>query len=227
MKHLTNLAVLIAAALSAAAATNSGGGSLVVVATAEPKMVAVTLTMPADLVSVPLSVTSDQKGAAQTYEETRQAIEHISERAKASGQFRVTRGVVSLSHRGGKFLISSGSFDQPAPVAQLYLLIPFTKERDNIYAAGADAARFVEALHLPGKARCDMGKLELAVDNPEQYRERLLKEIALEVQKTRPVFSSSGSAKLEGLAGSVLVRQDDDRKVELFLNYSLSITMEK
>jgi hypothetical protein len=32
---------------------------------------------------------------------------------------------------------------------------------------------------------------------------------------------------VEGLEGSVLVRQADERNVELFLRYTLSITMEK
>ncbi len=105
--------------------------------------------------------------------------------------------------------------------------MPFTKERDNIFGAGAEAARFVEALHLPGKARCELGNLQLAVDNPEQFRAKVLGQIAQEVQKTREAISANGSVKVEGLESSVMVRQADDRNVELFLNYSLSITTDK
>jgi len=92
--------------------------------------------------------------------------------------------------------ISSGSWSQPAATAQLYLLVPLTKERDNIFAAGAEAARFVEALHQ-------------------------------EVHKTREAISANRSVKVEGLESSVMVRQADDRNVELFLNYSLPITTDK
>jgi len=151
----------------------------------------------------------------------------ISQKVKENGQFRTSSGVVSLSQHKGGFGISSGSWSQPAAAAQLYLLVPLTKERDNIFGAGAEAARFVEALHLPGKARCEMGHLQLAVDTPEQYRSKVLEQIAQEVQKTRKAISANGSVRLEGLESSVMVRQADDRNVELFLNYSLSITTDK
>jgi len=65
------------------------------------------------------------------------------------------------------------------------------------------------------------------VDNPEQYRGKVLGQIAQEVQKTREAISANGSVKVEGLESSVMVRQADDRNVELFLNYSLSITTDK
>lgn len=219
--------LLVATTLPAPAGISSVSGSFVVVAMPQPRTVAVVMVMPADFVSVPLNIISDQKNAALAYEESRQAIELISQKATESGQFRTTRGVVSLSQYKSSFGISSGSWSQPAAAAQLYLLVPFTKVRDNIFGAGAEAARFVDALHLPGKVRCELGKLQLAVDNPEQYRAKVLGEIAQEVQKTREAISAKGSVKVEGLESSVMVRQADDRNVELFLNYSLSITTEK
>lgn len=102
---------------------------------------------------------------------------------------------MSLSQYKNSFGISSGSWSQPAAAAELYLLVPFTKGRDNIYGAGAEAARFVEALHLPGKTRCELGKLQLAVDNPEQLRATVLGKIAQEVQKTRESTSTNGSVR--------------------------------
>ena len=227
MKQFVSLMLLIAATLTATASISSGSGSFVVVAMPQPRTVAVAIAMPADFVSLPLNVISDQKNAALAYEESHKAIELISQKAKEGGQFRTSRGVVSLSQHKSSFGVSSGSWTQPAAAAQLYLLVPFTKERDNIFAAGAEAARFVEALRLPGKVRCELGKLQLAVDNPEQYRAKVLGQIAQEVQKTREAISASGSIKVEGLESSVMVRQADDRNVELFLNYSLSITTDK
>jgi len=227
MKQFVSLMLLIAATPPATASISSGSDSFVVVAMPQPRTVAVAIAMPADFVSVPLNVISDQKNAALAYEESRQAIELISQKAKEGGQLRTSRGVVSLSQHKSSFGISSGSWTQPAAAAQLYLLVPFTKERDNIFAAGAEAARFVEALRLPGKARCELGKLQLAVDNPEQYRAKVLGQIAQEVRKTREAISAIGTIKVEGLESSVMVRQADDRNVELFMNYSLSITTDK
>ena len=227
MKQFLSLVFLIAATLPATAGISSGNGSVVVVAMPQPRTVAVAISMPADFVSVPLNVFSEQKNAALAYEESRQAIDMISQKAKEGGQFRTSSGVVSLSQHKSSYGISSGSWTQPAAAAQLYLLVPFTKERDNIFGAGAEAARFLEGLHLPGKARCELGKLQLAVENPEQYRVKVLGEIAQDFKRTREVFSANGSVKVEGLESSVMVRQADDRNVELYLNYSLSITTDK
>jgi len=227
MKQFVSLLLLIATTLPVAAGISSSGDLLVVVAIPQPRTVAVAVAMPADFVSVPLNIISDQKNAALAYEESRQAIGLISQKAKEGGQFRTSRGIVSLSQHKSSYGISSGSWNQPAAAAQLYLLVPFTKERDNIFGAGAEAARFVDALHLPGKVRCELGNLQLAVDNPEQYRAKVLGQIAQEVQKTREAISANGRVKVEGLESSVMVRQADDRNVELYLNYSLSITTDK
>ena len=67
---------------------------------------------------------------------------------------------------------------------------------------------------MPGKTRCESGQLQLAVENPEQYRVKLLGQIAQEIKKTREAISAGGSVKVEGLESSVMVRQADDRNVE-------------
>ena len=105
--------------------------------------------------------------------------------------------------------------------------MPLSKERDNISSAGIEAARFVEGLRFPGKAKAEIGNLQLAVENPEQYRSKLLTAIAEEVKRTREAMAAQGAVKVKGLESPVLVRQTDDRHVEVFLRYSLSITMEK
>lgn len=212
----------------ACAGISSGSsGLVVVVAVSEPRTVPLSLLVPADFVSVPLRIASDQKNTALAYEETRQTIELIVKKAKDTGRFQTSMGVVSLAQRQSKFGISSGSWSEPAASAEIYLLVPFTNVRDSIFGAGAEAARFVEALKLPGKARCELGRLELAIQNPEQYRSKLLGLVAEEIKKTREALAPQGGAKVEGLEGSVMVRQADERNVELFMDYRLSVTVVK
>ncbi len=40
-------------------------------------------------------------------------------------------------------------------------------------------------------------------------------------------MAAQGNVKVDGLESPVMVRQTDDRQVEVFLDYSLSITMDK
>ncbi len=82
MKLFLSMILLAAATVSATAGVSSGSGSFVVVALPQPRTVAVVLSMPADFVSVPLNVISDQKNAALAYEESRQAIDLISQKAQ-------------------------------------------------------------------------------------------------------------------------------------------------
>ena len=229
MKKFTIIVLLAFATLSGIAGISSSwsSDSLVVVAVVEPRTVAVALTMPADFVSVPIRVFSDQKNTTLAYEETRQAIELIAKKVKDNGQFHISMGVASLAQYRGGYGISSGSWSQPAASSEIYLLVPITKDHDNIFSAGAQAARFMEGINLPGKAKYELGKLQLAVDNPEQYRSKLLGLISQEIKKTREAMSREGKVTIKGLESPVMVRQADDRHVQLFLNYSLALMTEK
>ena len=216
-------------AFPATAGISSGwnSGPIIVLAEPEPRAVAVSFVMPADFVSVPVRITSEQKNTAAAYEETRQTIELITRKAKESGQFRTSMGVVSLSQHRGGFGISSGSWSQPAASVEIYLLVSFPTNTGSIFEAGAGAARFVESLSLPGKTKCELGRLQLAIANPEQYRTNVLDLIREEIKKTRETVAPQGGFKVDGLESPVMVRQLDDRNVALFLNYSFSLVTQK
>ena len=228
MKKFLLISALVLALFPVKASISSGSsGPLIVVAIPEPRTVASCIVMPADFVSVPIRVTGNQQDTALAYEESRKAIDLIRQKVKENGQFRILPGVVSLSQRRSSWGISSGSWSEPAASAEIYLLVPFTGEGTNIFQAGAEAARLVEKLDLPGKARCELGHLQLAVENPEQYRGKLLGLISDEIRQTREAMAFQGTVNVQGLESSVMVRQADDRQVELYLNYSLSLTSDK
>ncbi|HMJ88418.1 MAG TPA: hypothetical protein VK530_01300 [Candidatus Acidoferrum sp.] len=221
MKTSTVLLLLAVSALQSFASSISGSGSEgtpVVVALTQPKKVALSLTLPADLVSVPIRITSELKNSTAAYEESRQAVDN--------GRVRVSTGVASLGQHQSGFGISGGSWKQPAAVTEMHLLVPLTKDRDDIFAASVEASRFVESLRLPGKMTCEMGKVQLAVENPEQHRVRLLAQIAAQIRETRIALGVRGNVRVDGLESPVMVRQADDRNVELFLSYSISAAMD-
>ncbi|MCC6490003.1 MAG: hypothetical protein IT364_21115 [Candidatus Hydrogenedentes bacterium] len=210
-------------------ASDISSGPAVVVATSESASVAVSLNVPASFVSVPVRVSCDQKNTGQSYEETRAAIALIVQKAAESGLFRVEKGVTSLSERKSSFGISSGAWRQPAAEADLYLLVPLAEEGSDVFTAGALAARFIEGLTLPGKLKCELGQLRLAVENPEQYRPKLLELIAQDIHATRKALKSvqGRTVKVEGLESPVIVRQVDDTKVEVLLDYAVTISWDE
>jgi hypothetical protein len=226
---LISTAFLAVAGLSAIAEISFERSSCPIIVVAEPEShaPAVSVVMRADFVSVPVRVVSDQKNTSAAYEETRQAIDLVARKAKESGQFRTTMGVVSLSQHRGGFGLSSGSWSEPAASAEIYLLVPFSTNSGSIFEAGARAARFVESLSLPGKIKCELGRLQLAVENPEQYRTNLLSWIRDDIKKTRETMAPQSDYTVAGLESPVMVQQIDDRNVALFLNYSFSVSEKK
>jgi len=205
MKSLMTILTLAACTWSGFAGVSSSGSSseLIVAALREPRTVAVASVLTADFVSVPIRVTTDEKNTANAYAESRQALQIIAQKTKENGQFRVSTGVAALSQYKSSYGFSSGSWQQPAAAAEIYLLVPLSKERDNIFSAGIEAARFVEGLRFPGKAKAEIGNLQLAVENPEQYRSKLLTAIAEEVKRTREAMAAQGAVKVEGLESPV------------------------
>jgi len=228
IKRFMALAFLAAAIPSAQAGISSGWSSdeFIVVAEQEPKAVAVSFVMPADFVSMPVRIRSDQKNTVLAYEETRVAVETISKRARENGRLRISMGVASLSQHQGGFGISSGSWSEPAASVQVFLLVPLSTN-GNIFTAALEGARFMEGIAMPDKIHCDIGRLQLAVENPEQYRAKMLGLIAEDMKKTREALSPQGKVNVQGLAGPVMVAQADERNVRLFINYSLGINDEK
>src|SRR6185437_14456172 len=141
-KRLVAVAFIVATIQSAVAGISSGWGSgeLIVVAEQEPKAVAVSLVMPANFVSMPVRIRSDQKNTVQAYEETRVAVETISKKARENGRLRMSMGVASLSQHQGGFGISSGSWSEPAATVQVFLLVPLSTN-GNIFTAALEGAR--------------------------------------------------------------------------------------
>ena len=228
MKRFAVAVLLLAGIHPAMAGISSGWGvnQLVVVAEQQSKAVPVSVVMPADFVSMPVRILSDQKNTVLAYEETRQAVEMISKSAKENGRLRISMGVVSLSEHQGGFGISSGSWNRPAATVEIYLLVPLSTN-DTIFSSAVEGARFLDGLHMPGKTRFEIGTVQLAVENPEQYRAKVLSLIAEDMKKTREAIAPQGKFDVQGLAGPVMVGQADERNVRLFLNYSLSVSDEK
>jgi len=225
-KRILAAIFLVAGVHLAKAGVSSGwsSGETIVVAESPSKPVAVSLTLPAEFVSVPIRIQSDQKNTAQAYEETRQALEMISKKVKDSGRFKMSMGVVSLSQHQGGFGISSGSWSQPAATVEIFILAPLSTNGE-IFSSAVEVAKFLEALNMPGKTRCEIGKVQLAIENPEKYRSKLLGLIADDMKKTRETLSPQGLINVKGLSGPVLVGQADDRNIQLYVNYSLAITL--
>ena len=109
----------------------------------------------------------------------------------------------------------------------IYLLMPMEAiPKDMAYYTDRIEELF-RPVFFTGKSRCELGGPTLALDDPEEYRPRLMKMILDNVDSLTKSLGTASLVTVEGLSKPVQVTQIDDQRVELFIDYSLSIEMEK
>ena len=219
MKILGAAAVTLLLAAPVSAAVSSS----VVVAVQDRQSVSVVLRQPAELVSVPLAISSDRKDPAERSAEVHRALRALLDDVDPETEIVVRQGPISLSGRRGASKFSLGSSYVPPSRADLNLMMEL-KGRD-IFDCASRIERFVAGLTPPGEARYELGEVELAVDDPEARRPQLLQAIAADVAKTRKLLGGAAKVTVSGLEGPVLVRQVSDHEVELFIDYELAVDL--
>jgi len=91
----------------------------------------------------------------------------------------------------------------------------------NIAACAAMMRKFLLSIPRPdGVSWCTRSR-RLVVENPEQYRPKLLEMISKSVSNTRENVKN-GKVNITGLERPVCVRQVDGGNVEFFINYQVS-----
>jgi hypothetical protein len=223
MRIITALILSLCCVSTAVAA---GKTPVIVFALATPDTVATKLTQRADYVSLSLTISSEERDPEKQYEELNQAIKVVRSAAKGDQKIDIYAGPVYLSSEP-KSKIASSSY-QSYSQAQLNLLATLGTG-DTLYSCAASMQRFVKALTLPGKSKSSIGQIRIAVKNPEQHRDQLIKMIADAVKKAKDAFEPGAaiSLKVEGLENPVSVRQLDDEHVELFIGHSIHMDVKQ
>ena len=211
--------------IAASAYAGSEVSPIYVLAIPDVKPVSVALVRQADYVAVPVTIVSEQKEPAQRFDDIRAAKRLIQEKAKANKRIVIKDGTLSLSARPTSKMsfISSYSSYEPPSTAHLNIMLPLEPQSPDVFAAASDITRFVNAIKFGEKTQCTLGQIQLAVADPEQHRPALLQLIAQDVRKTKEQMGVKGNLTVDGLQSPVIVRQLDETKVELLMNYSVSL----
>jgi hypothetical protein len=150
----------------------------------------------------------------------------IMRAAEQNPKIMIHSGPVFLSGESeSSFSLSklSSGYDSYS-VARLHILVPVGDGKPDVFAGGLAIKQFLAGVKLPDKVKCSLGQIQLAVDNPEQHRQEVLKAIAESIKQVRGVLAQDGEIQVMGLASPVMARQADDENIELFINYSLSLS---
>jgi hypothetical protein len=180
----------------------------------------------ADFVGIPLTISSEQKDPDLRNDELRQARALVIEAAKRDGRFFIQNGPVRLSTRSEPKFGSFSMTWEPPSQSDLSLLIRLPKENPDIYACASAVQNLVTGLQLPSKAKIRTSPFQLIIENPEQYRLKLVLLIGQQVKSIREQLSSKSSVTISGLQRPVTVRKLDEVNVELYIPYEVSITFD-
>jgi hypothetical protein len=209
--------------VTALASISSSSASFVIAFSGE-KTTAIVLEKDADYVSVSVEIQSKQKDPIAQIKEIKQVKTVMIDKAKNLKNIEINKGPISLSASPEKFslAVSSGYYRGQSSTTQLNIMTPLD-EKSDIYDCAIRIRQFLDSVNLPSKAELTLGKIQLTVKSPEQYRAEILKKIGDDVEFVKSSIEHNGEVEISGLQQPVLVRQVDDRRVELFINYSMTI----
>lgn len=211
--------------VAATAFAGSDVSPIYILAIRDTKPVSVALERTADWAAIPASIVSEQKEPAQRFDDIRAAKRLIQDKAKENQRIIIKDGPLSLYARPMSkmsFSYSYSSDEQPS-TANLTIMIALDPKTPDVFAAASEITRFVNAIKFGEKTQCNLGQVQLAVADPEQHRAALLQLIAQDMRRTKEQMGSKGTLAVEGLQSPVIVRQMDETKVEVYLNYAFSL----
>jgi len=113
------------------------------------------------------------------------------------------------------------SYGSASSTADIYLIAPLAKDKD-VFQATRDILAFIRSVPKADQVRLRLGATSLGLEEPEQYRSRLLRSLQ-EVEHTRKAMGNTRSFEVSGLESPVMVMQQDERNVVVFIPYRLKV----
>lgn len=182
-----------------------------------PTPVAVFQLIPADSVTVPLTVRSDQKTYEARFAEIDKAHAYIKKVGVKDGiEVQTRRAHVSTVERTKIFSLG-------VTASTLFLRVQLKSDSDNIFTGAAALQKFMNRLETYGKVQFEVGQARLEVRNPESHRKTILSMIADDVKRTLGIVAGKKTVLLQHLQRPVVSRPYDERRVALFIEYGFSL----
>jgi len=173
-------------------------------------------------VVLPLILTSLKDTPDKRVEDSIKAAEELEGKAKSDSNIRLMDARFDNS-TGGAAGLPDMKFDveEPATIT-LYVVVAPKRKGDSFFEQAEMLTGFADKLVL-GSVTLNVGKIQLGVSNPEQYRPELMIDIMAEMASLRKLGGPETILHVSGLEGPVEVRQIDQENVEMFINYRLTL----
>jgi hypothetical protein len=200
----------------------SAESTVTIAAASAPQTPAVKLQVRADYIAVPLTIKSNAKDPLKRTDETEKMYHIIADAVGHQPDMKLKTGVVSLASREARKFSGTDSSAVPFSTARLYLLASL-KPGTSVYTATKKIYQVINSVHFEESDSVTLGNAELAMEDPEQYRSRLLGLISQSATEARKSLNTDVMPEVHGLENAVSVMQLSDTDVVLFINYTLTM----
>jgi hypothetical protein len=224
MKSPRLIALLAAFAMAVPAFAGLNTAIIVLPVETQRSAPAVALVQPADYLCAVVTLRTTTKDIDRQSAAMRDGLQRITAAIEKAPRFQLHQGPARFAGNPGP-LFSAKTGSDPANLAtNLRILFPLQGTND-VFESLRQLRRFIGTLAPGADSELSLVSISLAVNEPEQYRPRLLQLIS---EQARTIQQSFGTRSLiiDGLQNPVLVRQVDDSNVELSVDYQISANVE-
>jgi hypothetical protein len=186
---------------------------------------AIGVTRQADYFVTPLWVSSDSRDPDLRGEELFAMLAATLDRAQAEGIDLVAGryALKPVTRANMRALPLEGGNRPDTTRVQIYARIPLRGENPSVRSTAERIAAFVKLIPATGRSFIDTGGTGLAIDNPEQYRDVVIRHIAQEATKYASMFGPGYGVDISGLDGDLYWQQASETEVFLYIDHNFSI----
>ncbi len=167
----------------------------------------------ADYVVATLTFWSETRSAEQRTTELNAFAESLNTIAQSESGIDLQKGTISLS---------ATEKQKSARSSRSHIILFYElNENNNVYSATQAMNTFIQKIQAPKNMTYNLGNTNLAIRNPAQYRDKLLRTIRADIDETKQSLGEQYKVSVSGLEKPVVVRQKDDKKVTLYIDYKL------
>jgi hypothetical protein len=179
----------------------------------------------ADYFAQQIYVSSDSRDATQRNDELMTMLRNTIEMAPAAG-IELTYGNFELKPLTlaniDELRITGGQRPDTSRVA-IYAQMKVSNEVATEEQAREKVKAFVESVPVTGRSFIDRGGIDLTVINPDQYRHRVVREVANESKAYATMFGSDYGIEIRGLDSELAWTQVSENEVLLYIPHNFVI----
>lgn len=187
---------------------------------------AIGLKRRADYFVKPLYVNSDSRDATERRTELLAMLKATIEQAPASGIALVAGDYslqpVTLENYQELPLVYGGRPDTSRAV--IYARIPVKGSNQRASDADKMIREFAQTIPVTGRSFIETGSTALAINNPDQYRVAVVKEVADEAKRYAALFGNDYGIEISGLDSELFWQQASETEVFLYIGHSFTIS---